>query len=606
MSESSSDEEVDENDFASSTNQTSPFSVELADWAIHCGIAKNHLNSLLRLLKKHSCFKNLPTDSRTLLLTPKSYEIKSVLPGQYFHFGLEKSISDILKTTRIKQSINFSNKNLLKLQINIDGIPLTKSSGSQFWPILGSLDCYTETPFIIGIYHGLKKPECSNMFLEDFVVEARNMIQNGMCVMNKMFDMELSCVICDAPAKAFVKKVKGHTGYFGCDRCTQKGQFVEGRTTFPESCADLRTDEGFAEKQQRQHHTGNSILETIPGIQMVSHFPHDYMHLVCLGAMRKLLLLWVKGNLRFRLSHRQKDEISTLLVGTKSVTPKEFQRKPRALSDLDRWKATELRQFLLYTGPLVLKSVLHKKRYTHFLSLSSAIRILADPEPSDAHRKVGRNLLNYFFQHYADLYGHEQVSYNVHSLIHLADDVDKFGALDSFSAFKFENYLQKVKKMVKSSALPLPQIIRRVYEQRLSGGLQNFDEVQQYPILKELSGDNTILCDGVFLKQYKAVVLPGLTVTTQHSDNCVQLKNGEIVVVEGITKSNLGKITILGRKFLVKSAFFNKPYDSREIGIFKMKHLSVRSSWDIDDVKRKAMKVPLGHDEFYVASLLHN
>lgn len=62
---------------------------------------------------------------------------------------------------------------------------------------------------------------------------------------------------------------------------------------------------------------------------------------------------------------------------------------------------------------------------------------------------------------------HEQVSYNVHSLIHLADDVDKFGALDSFSAFKFENYLQKVKKMVKSSALPLPQIIRRVYEQRL-------------------------------------------------------------------------------------------------------------------------------------------
>lgn len=160
--------------------------------------------------------------------------------------------------------------------------------------------------------------------------------------------------------------------------------------------------------------------------------------------------------------------------------------------------------------------------------------------------------------------------------------------------------------MVKSSALPLPQIIRRVYEQRLLGGLQNFEEVQQYPILKELSGDNTILCDGVFLKQYKAVVLLGLTVTTQHSDSCVQLKNGEIVVVEGITKSNLGKITILGRKFLVKSVFFNKPYDSREIGIFKMKHLSVRSSWDIDDVKQKAMKVPLGHDEFYVTSLLHN
>lgn len=56
------------------------------------------------------------------------------------------------------------------------------------------------------------------MFLENFIVEA---IQNGICLMNKMLDVELSCIICDPPAKALVKKVKGHTGIYGFDRCTQ-------------------------------------------------------------------------------------------------------------------------------------------------------------------------------------------------------------------------------------------------------------------------------------------------------------------------------------------------------------------------------------------------
>lgn len=34
---------------------------------------------------------------------------------------------------------------------------------------------------------------------------------------NFEFHITISCVICDIPAPAFVKQVKGHSGYYGCD-----------------------------------------------------------------------------------------------------------------------------------------------------------------------------------------------------------------------------------------------------------------------------------------------------------------------------------------------------------------------------------------------------
>ena len=61
---------------------------------------------------------------------------------------------------------------------------------------------------------------------------------------------------------------------------------------FPEIHAARRTDESFRIKADEDHHLECSpLLET--NISMVSCFPHDYMHLVCLGVVRRLLDLWM-------------------------------------------------------------------------------------------------------------------------------------------------------------------------------------------------------------------------------------------------------------------------------------------------------------------------
>ncbi len=82
-------------------------------------------------------------------------------------------------------------------------------------------------------------------------------------------------------------------------------------------------------------------------------FPLDYMHLVCLGVVKKLLS-WVNGPPVVRLGSELIENISVRLLKLVPFIPCEFQRKPRSLSQLAYMKATEYRQILLYTRPIVL------------------------------------------------------------------------------------------------------------------------------------------------------------------------------------------------------------------------------------------------------------
>lgn len=54
--------------------------------------------------------------------------------------------------------------------------------------------------------------------------------------------------------------------------------------------------------------------------------------------------------------------------------------------------------------------------------------------------------------------------YNVHSIIHLARECFIHGPLDSFSCFPFETYLNRLKKLVRSTRSPLAQLVKRISE----------------------------------------------------------------------------------------------------------------------------------------------
>ena len=92
-----------------------------------------------------------------------------------------------------------------------------------------------------------------------------------------------------------------------------------------------------------------------------------------LGVVRRTITTWLRGPLSCRLLTRKVIEASEVLERLRSYTPFELYRKPRGLADIDRWKATEFRQFLLFTSPLVLQKFLPEALYKHFMLLHVAL-----------------------------------------------------------------------------------------------------------------------------------------------------------------------------------------------------------------------------------------
>lgn len=166
---------------------------------------------------------------------------------------------------------------------------------------------------------------------------------------------------------------------------------------------------------------------------MVSRFPINYMPLVCLGVVKRLILLWLKGPLNVRLGANISTHISKSLCNLRHHIPSEFARRPRGFWEIDRWIATKYRQFLLYTGPIVLGTLINEMMYKHFMLLSVGLHILLNSHLVEEYSDYSYQLLKAFVQHFGQIYGNNYLVYNVHGLVHIAADAEKFGSLDIIS-----------------------------------------------------------------------------------------------------------------------------------------------------------------------------
>lgn len=138
------------------------------------------------------------------------------------------------------------------------------------------------------------------------------------------------------------------------------------------------------------------------------------------------------------MSKEHRNNIDEILA---SITPPDYvTRTPRKLSDLNVWKALELRAFLLYSGPIVLNNHLNVAHYDHFLLFSRSIYLLSKEEITATELNLADTLLHIFVIDVEKLYGRNKCSYNIHQLKHITSHVRMWGPLWAWSAFSSEDH----------------------------------------------------------------------------------------------------------------------------------------------------------------------
>jgi hypothetical protein len=417
-----------------------------------------------------------------------------------------------------------------------DGVPTARSSGSQIWPILGNVG-YSDI-LMFGVFHGNSKPKNANLFLSFFVYEVNQLIENGLDLNGQEFSIRLRCFVADSPAKSMALYVKGHTGFASCTKCEVYGS-TAGKNTrvFRSVTAELRTDHSFRNRMQASHHKSDeqTEMEKILNFDIVDQIVVDYMHAALLGTMRQTLKLCIR--VRKETFSFKKSDIELLSNSLSEIKlPAEFQRQPRSLKQLDNYKATEYRNILFYLSVVIFKDIMNEHQFNHFLYFFCAMRILADKLICQVPQfnKLAESYLKYFVVNYGKIYLETASSFNNHNLIHLPFDVMNFGPLDSFSAFRFENNLQKVKKMVKKSTLIVEQLHNRLHEFNNHVNDKITDD-SVYPILLKRSSVN----------EYEEVQLKEFLLATKFPDNFCLVGN-KILKISKIEKK-LDGIKIYGQ-----------------------------------------------------------
>ncbi|XP_026673579.1 uncharacterized protein LOC113464958, partial [Ceratina calcarata] len=367
-----------------------------------------------------SSLLSLPKDVRTLLGTARGSIVISVVPpGEYIHFNVQ---SQILKELVNSSHVTYSNLTELQLDMHTDGCALDKSGYIHVWPIQCRIaNLPNSRPIVLGIYKGKQEPSDPNGFFDKVITDIKLLISSGGITFNGYtIPITVRCFIADALARAFILNHLGHVSYKPYSKCTIRGVQVQNRTVFNGVHHPLRTDDKYVTCADGEHHRGSSSLSLIP-MGLVSQVPFEYMHFVCLGVMKELLSAWVHGKYSrsAKLSRRQIELISRRMQILCEYCPLDFARRPRLIEVYPKYKATEFRQFLFYTGPVVMFGVLNEDLYTHFLFLHVAIRILISQSLSTRYIKIAEVALEKFVLRSEQLYRPTFNSYNVHRLLHL-------------------------------------------------------------------------------------------------------------------------------------------------------------------------------------------
>jgi hypothetical protein len=244
-------------------------------WVNENRVSQTATNRLLMLLVQYH--PELPRHQRTLLRTATDIDDDKVAGGDFSYLSLRRVLPAVLKKARVTaQRLHDSNIEV-KIQFNVDGVPVFNSVNYSMWPILGAVvSPFKSNVFTVAVYGGSSKPDDFNKYMQPLVDELQQLSADGGLFVEELgmaVEVKVENFCCDAPAKADLRMVKQFNARHGCERCNVSGTYMQHRMVLETENQEtrLRHDDDFdiplpddkEDREEDEYRKQESVLHRI-------------------------------------------------------------------------------------------------------------------------------------------------------------------------------------------------------------------------------------------------------------------------------------------------------------------------------------------------------
>ena len=417
----------------------------------------------------------------------------------------------------VYQAILSNNRDFfVSVMFHNDGVPLYKSKNCNAWPILGAvleLPPFSRTRadnmLLLSIWIGKKKPNFDVVF-KRLSSQLSHVKTNGIQIKSsEHIKIIFPMLMGDMPAlSTMVQFVEPHA-FYACMFCSTKGTYNhQGHCIIYDidNNAELRTRESFEKcaKMAASMQSRISRDRTI-GVKGLSTFSEildvPLPHSVVIDAMHTVFLCHAKKLLVQLQTFIAKENVPKINLKLRSMNfIHDILRRPRSFSNVQKWKASEIRTFILYIGLPVLAEFIPEEISGDLALYCIIIRLLHDYWDNN---KILSNSISSLLKMYmgslsqkvkSNVYPPNLLTISTHTYLHLPLQCKKFGRLDWLTNFVFESFLGYLKAFIKGSSGAGQQLAFAFISNFLLSKLHDDDHRAwgHFSIDKETFGSNII------------------------------------------------------------------------------------------------------------------
>lgn len=227
------------------------------------------------------------------------------------------------------------------------------------------------------------------------------------------------------------------------------------------------------DKHERKGLRGKSHLLYQENFNFIDDVPAEYMHLGCLGVVKRMLqLTFNTGENRSKTSKRKLSDTSDFNRAIKAIQViREFGRRCRNL-DLGIIKAQEYRNICIFFFKLVIDCIDDKfpqeKKVWLYLTYIMRACIIPNQEFAEIDRNDVKECARNFYKLFEQCFGEHNCSYSIHVFPSHILRIRGDNPLTETSAFKYESFYSEMKNLFQpGTTSPTKQILQNTLMKRI-------------------------------------------------------------------------------------------------------------------------------------------